>query len=138
MKRQTITSKKSTVRKKIVEKFFASLMEPDEALKLFAPDCKQYNPYVKGGMDALMKSMEEARVSMGSEFPDPEFIIKAILIDGNLAAAHTELLAQKGKPNKGGLRQVHLFQFGPQNKIVKYWDITQLITSAMPYPANAF
>ena len=55
-----------------------------------------------------------------------------------MVAAHTELLSSKSNPGEGGLRQVHLFRFGPDDKIVEYWDVTQMVRPDMPNPANAF
>jgi len=146
MKKKLVTNKTSrstgrkllSQRKKIVKEFFAILGTPSDTLKFFAPDAKQHNPYVNGGMDVLMESMASAQKSMTPQFDDMEFAIKHVLADGNMVAVHTELLNSKSKPDEGGLRQVHLFRFGPRNKIVEYWDITQLITKDHSNPANAF
>ena len=56
-----------------------------------------------------------------------EFSVKNVLSGRDMVAAHTEMLFNKSKPNEGGLRQVHLFRF-KGDKIVEYWDITQVIT----------
>ena len=71
-------------------------------------------------------------------FSDPYFAVKRVLADGDMVTVHTELLNSKSKPSKGGLRQVHLFRFNKGNKIVEYWDVTQVIQSDMPNAANAF
>jgi predicted SnoaL-like aldol condensation-catalyzing enzyme len=88
-------------------------------------------------MDALFDSMAAAQ-SQSQKYPDPHFAIKSILADGDMVAVHTEFLGSKSKPGEGGLRQVHLFRFGKDNKIVEYWDITQSIMPNMPNAANAF
>ncbi len=124
--------------KLIVKEFFATLGTPSEALKFFAPDARQHNPFVKGGMDALMESITSVQQSTTPQFDDMDFAIKHVLADGNTVAVHTELLNSKSRPDEGGLRQVHLFRFGPKNKIVEYWDITQQVTKDHPNPANAF
>ena len=125
--------------KKVVEEYFQLIEEgkPKESLHLFAPNCKQHNPYLKGGMDALLQAI----VDMQGEEPeseDPYFEVKNILADGDMVAAHTVLINSKSNPSKGGLRQIHLFRFGQDNKIVEYWDVTQMILSEMPAAANAF
>ena len=89
-------------------------------------------------MDALMESIASVQQSMTPQFDDMDFAIKHVLADENTVAVHTELLNSKSRPDEGGLRQVHLFRFGPKNKIVEYWDITQQVTKDQPNPANAF
>jgi predicted SnoaL-like aldol condensation-catalyzing enzyme len=125
--------------KRVVRAFFKLVARGKQksGLRFFAADCKQHNPYVRGGMDALFDSMAAAQ-SQSQNYPDPYFAIKSILADGDMVAAHTEFLASRSKPEQGGLRQVHLFRFGKNNMIVEYWDITQQITPGMSSAANAF
>ena len=80
--------------------------------------------------------MAAAQESMG-DYPDPNLVVRSILVDGDLVATHTELLRNKTKLSEGGLRQIHLFRFRGE-KIVEYWDVTQNIQSDMPNAANAF
>jgi len=108
-----------------------------DGLRFFTPDCKTHNPFVSGSMDTLTDAMISAGKDIGSQNPDPGFTVKHILADGNLVAVHTELLNSKSQPNQGGLRQVHLFRF-MGDKIVEYWDITQMVTKDMPNAAGAF
>jgi predicted SnoaL-like aldol condensation-catalyzing enzyme len=126
-------------RKKIIREFFDLVMKGKqrEGLRFFAPDCKQHNPYTHGGMEALFDSMAEAQKE-APKYPDPSFTIKAILADGDMVAVHTEFLGSRSSPDKGGLRQVHLFRFGKTNKILEYWDITQVVQPDMPNAAGAF
>jgi predicted SnoaL-like aldol condensation-catalyzing enzyme len=87
-----------------------------------------------------MKSIIDAQISASKNMPATstiEFSVKHLLVDGDTIAAHTELLFNKSNPTEGGLRQVHLFRF-EDNKIVEYWDITQMITKDMPNAAGAF
>jgi predicted SnoaL-like aldol condensation-catalyzing enzyme len=126
-------------RKKVVEKFFGLIKEgrQKESLRYFAPDCRQHNPYVRGGMEALFDAM--AAVQQESpEFSDPDLSVKRVVSEGDLVVAHTELLNSKSRPSEGGLRQAHLFRFGSDGKIAEYWDITQSILPEMPNAANAF
>lgn len=124
--------------RKVVSEFFdlVSRGRQKESLSAFAPDCRQHNPYISGGMEALFDGMAAAQKGMG-DYPDPSFVVRNILVDRDLVAAHTELLRNKTKPGDGGLRQVHLFRF-KGGKIVEYWDVTQMIQPEMPNAANAF
>ena len=124
--------------KKIVRAFFKLVAQgkQKDSLSLFAADCKQHNPYVRGGMDALFDSMAE--VQRQSKYLDAHLAVKSILADGDMVAVHTEFLGSGSKPEEGGLRKVHLFRFGKDNKIAEYWDITQQIMPNMPNAANAF
>ena len=126
-------------RRKVVRDFFDLVLQgrQREGLRFFSPDCRQHNPYVKGGMEALFDSMAAAQRA-APKYPDPSFAVKRVIADGNMVAAHTELLSSASKPGEGGLRQVHLFRFGRGDRIVEYWDVTQMIQPEMPDPANAF
>jgi predicted SnoaL-like aldol condensation-catalyzing enzyme len=108
-----------------------------EGLSFFAPDCKTHNPFVVGGMDAVTDAMIAASKNITAQSSQPEFVIKHLLADGDLVAAHTQLLNSKSNPGEGGLRQIHLFRFGA-DKIVEYWDITQQILPSMPNARGAF
>lgn len=115
----------------------AGLGKFKEGLRFFAPDCKTHNPYVAGGMDALTDAMVEANKEGRAKYPEAEFTIVHAIAEGNLVAVHTQLLNSKNKPSQGGLRQVHLFRF-EGDKIVEYWDVTQVVTSEMPNAGGAF
>jgi predicted SnoaL-like aldol condensation-catalyzing enzyme len=106
-----------------------------EGLRFFSPDCKTHNPFIKGNMETIADAQMSANLGMPNQ--DVEFSVKHVLSDGDIVAAHTELLFNKSNPNEGGLRQVHLFQF-KGNKIIEYWDITQTVTKDMSNAAGAF
>jgi predicted SnoaL-like aldol condensation-catalyzing enzyme len=127
----------SARRKKVVRDFFQLVMQgrQKESLRFFAPSCRQHNPYVLGGMAALFDSM--AAVQKESKYTEPYFAIKNILAEGDLVAAHTVLLGNRSKPSEGGLRQIHLFRFDKRNRIVEYWDISQMVLPDMPNAAGA-
>ncbi len=110
---------------------------PKDSLKYFTPDCVQHNPYVDGGMDALFDSMTTVMKNGAAQFPEPDFKVRYILVDGDMAAVYTQLLGSRSNPRMGGLRQVHLFRF-QGDKITEYWDITQTIDKSMPNAAGAF
>jgi len=126
-------------RKKIALDFLRLLGEQKfkEGLHYFALDCVTHNPYIHGGMEALTDAMMDANREMRQQSPNEAFSIKHALADGDMVAVHTELLNSKDTPNEGGLRQVHLFRF-QGDKIVEYWDISQMVPSNLPNTAGAF
>jgi predicted SnoaL-like aldol condensation-catalyzing enzyme len=127
-------------RKGIVVEFFRLIDggRPKEGLKLCSPDCVQHNPFVHGGMGALFDSMAAVQKEQGADFSHPGIQLRHVLEEGDLVAAHTQILFSKTDKSKGGLRQVHMFRFGEDDKIVEYWDVTQLIQPDMPHASNAF
>lgn len=127
-------------RKKIVTAYFDLVASGKfkESLRFFAPDCKTHNPFTSGSMG----NIADAQMAASKDFSntsnmEPEFAVKHLLSDGDLVAAHTELLFNKSKPDQGGLRQIHLFRFDG-NKIVEYWDVTQQVLPNMPNASGAF
>lgn len=127
-------------RKEIVTDFFRLIGEgrPKDGLKYFAADCVQHNPYVHGGMDALLDSMAAVQREQQSDFAEPNISLKHVVEQGEMAVVHTQILFSKADPGKGGLRQAHIFRFGAGDKVVEYWDITQVIQPDMPHAANAW
>ena len=130
---------KETERKNIVVEYFRLIGSGrfKEGLRFFSPDCKTHNPYIAGSIAVLTDAMVAANKEGASKYPQPEFTVKNVLADGNLVAAHTQLLSNKSKPSEGGLRQVHLFRF-EDNKIVEYWDVTQQVMPNMSNASGAF
>jgi len=126
-------------RKKIIEEYFKLVDSGKfkEGLRFFAPDCKTHNPFTSGSIEKLVDSQIAASKGLNTLNMEPAFLVKNVLVDGDIVAAHTEFLNSKSKPSDGGLRQVHLFRF-KGDKIVEYWDITQTILPSMPNAAGAF
>ena len=129
-------------RKDIAVKFLRLIGEgkPKDGLRFFAPDCKTHNPYTVGGVDALTDAMIAVQ-KQGSQgiikgsTADFKLIIRQVLADDDLVAVHTQISGSN--PSAGGLRQVHLFRFSG-DKIVEYWDITQMVPENAPNAAGAF
>ena len=129
-------------RKKIAVEFLSLVGSgrPKDRLRFFTPDCKTHNPYVVGGMNELIDAMIAVQ-KQGSEGiiegskADFKLDIKQVLADGDLVAVHTTI--SSSKPSGGGLRQVHLFRFSG-DKIVEYWDITQMVPENALNAAGAF
>lgn len=85
-----------------------------------------------------MDSMAAVQKEQSDDFAEPSINQRHVLEEGDTLAVHTQILFSKSDPAEGGLRQVHIFRFGAGDKIVEYWDVTQMIQKEMPHPANAF
>jgi len=113
---------------------------PKDGLKFFASDCKTHNPYTVGGMKELVDAMIAVQ-KQGSQgiikesTADFKLIVRQVLADGDIVAVHTQISGSN--PSAGGLRQVHIFRFNG-DKIVEYWDITQMVPENMPNATGAF
>ncbi len=129
-------------RKEVAVKFLSLIAagRPKDCLVFFAPDCITHNPYTAGDMNALTDAMiavqKQGRggIVKGST-ADFKLSIQRVLAEGDFVAVHTNLCSSN--PNAGGLRQIHLFRF-KGDKIVEYWDITQVIAENAPNAAGAF
>ncbi len=99
---QTKIADQEKIRREIVSEFFQLINEgrPKEGLRFFTPDCKTHNPYVKGGMEALLDAMAAFQKEEGPKYTDPDFSLRAVLADGDMIAAHTELLSSRSNPSK--------------------------------------
>jgi hypothetical protein len=106
-----VIDQKEKNHKIIVTEFFKLIGQQKfkDSLKFFAPNCITHNPYIAGNMDNLTDAMSAANSQMSSQMSNPEFSVQHILADGDFVAVHTNLLANKTKPQEGGLRQIHLF-----------------------------
>jgi predicted SnoaL-like aldol condensation-catalyzing enzyme len=110
-------------RKRIALSFFRLIAQegPIAALRIFHPKAKHHNPYCAPGMKALLT--------------DPLFQLKRVLVDGDMVAVHTTLQSKSDKTQ--GFRQVHLFRFRKE-KVIEYWDVTQMVPKKAKYPKNMF
>jgi predicted SnoaL-like aldol condensation-catalyzing enzyme len=114
--------------------------KPKDGLRFFAPECKTHNPYVVGGMDALIDAMIAVQkqgpegILKGSK-ADFKLNVRHVLAEDDFVAVHTQISG--AKPKEGGLRQVHLFRFSG-DKIVEYWDISQIVPENAPNATGAF
>ena len=129
--------------RKIIATEFLNLIAagtPKDGLLFFDADCKTHNPYIAGGMNELIDAMIAVQ-KQGSEGiikgskADFKLTIRQVLADGDMVAVHTQLAGSN--PKDGGLRQVHIFRFMGE-KIVEYWDITQMIAANAPNAEGAF
>ena len=114
--------------------------KPKDALRFFSSDCKTHNPYTIGGMNELTDAMiavqkQGATGIMKGSKADFKLVIRQVLADGDVVAVHTQISGSN--PSDGGLRQVHIFRFSG-DKIVEYWDVTQMIQENEPNATGAF
>lgn len=129
-------------RKEIAVEFLSLIGagHPKDGLTFFNPDCKTHNPYVAGGVEELIDAMIAVQ-KQGSEGiikgskADFKLAVRQVLADGDFVAVYTQLTGSK--PTDGGLRQVHLFRF-QGDRIVEYWDVTQMIPVNAPNAEGAF
>jgi predicted SnoaL-like aldol condensation-catalyzing enzyme len=117
-----------------------ALGKPKDGLRFFAPECKTHNPYTDGGMKELIDAMiavqkQGSKGIIAGSTADFRLVIRHVLAEGDLVAVHTQVSGSN--PSAGGLRQVHLFRFRG-DKIVEYWDITQMVPENAPNAAGAF
>jgi predicted SnoaL-like aldol condensation-catalyzing enzyme len=132
----------SRVRKEIAVEFFnfISSGKPMDGLQFFASDCKTHNPYTVGGIKELIDAMIAVQKQgpqgiMQGSMADFKLIIRQVLAEGDLVVVHTQV--SSSNPSAGGLRQVHIFRFN-EDKIVEYWDFTQMIPENAPNAFGAF
>lgn len=134
--KQRSEGEKEPDRKKIAAEYFKLLAagKMQDGLRFFAPDCKVHNPYISGGMAALTGSMISVSEKMSLDEPG-EFTVEHVVGDGDMVAVHTQI--RSSKPRIHGMRQVHLFRF-KGDKIIEYWDITQMVPGDLPNASGAF
>ena len=129
-------------RKDIAVEFLSLIGQgrPKDGLLFFDPDCKTHNPYTAGGMNELTDAMiavqkQGAEGIMKGSKADFKLTIRQVIADGDMVAVHTQISGSN--PSDGGLRQVHLFRFSG-DKIVEYWDVTQMVPENAPNAEGAF
>jgi predicted SnoaL-like aldol condensation-catalyzing enzyme len=130
----------STKKEKEIALSFFSLIAPPEgpmaALRIFDPRCRHHNPYCAPGMKALLRSMAEVQQGSDPDMPsDPVFRVKNVVAERDMVAIHTTLQSKSNKTK--GFRQVHLFRFRGE-KVIEYWDVTQVVPKKTKYPKNMF
>lgn len=138
MARTQDRNQKESREKEIALKFFELVAggRPKDARTLFAPDCQHHNPYLPAGMDALLESITKVQEAGPSGMPgDSQLDTKHVLAEGDLVAVHTTV--QSRSDHSKGLRQIHLFRFS-DDKIVEYWDVTQMVPEDSPYANRMF
>jgi predicted SnoaL-like aldol condensation-catalyzing enzyme len=125
--------------KKIALSFFSLIAPPEgpmAALRIFDPKCRHHNPYCAPGMKALLKSMAQVQEGSNSEMPtDPIFQIKRAIAERHMVVVYTTL--QSKSKRSEGFRQVQMFRF-KGDKVIEYWDVTQVAPKDAKYAKNMF
>jgi predicted SnoaL-like aldol condensation-catalyzing enzyme len=97
----------------------------DEAYERFVDMAgKHHNPYFPAGFPALKQAMIENH----AQFPEKRIAIKHIVAEGDMVAAHSQVVLNPGDKN---IAVVHLFRF-QGDRIVELWDIGQPIEPDSP------
>ena len=97
----------------------------DEAYERFVDMAgKHHNPYFPAGFPALKLAMIENH----ARFPDKRIAIKHIVAEGDMVAAHSQVVLNPGDKN---IAVVHLFRVQGE-RIVELWDIGQPIEPDSP------
>lgn len=91
---------------------------------------KQHNPYFAAGFAALRQAMLDDYM----QSPSKQIVVKHVLGDGDLVAAHSQLLMGAGQPS---MSVVHIFRFQGA-KIVELWDIGQQAPAESPNTDGMF
>jgi len=87
-------------------------------------------------MKALLKSMAEVQRGSDPDMPsDAVFRVKHVAAERDMVAIHTTLQSRSNQTE--GFRQVHLFRFEGE-KVIEYWDVTQVVPKKAKYPKNMF
>jgi predicted SnoaL-like aldol condensation-catalyzing enzyme len=135
-----MSTKQEKKEREIALSFFRLIAPPEgpmAALRIFDPKCRHHNPYCAPGMKALFREMAKVQQDMEANKmpPDPVFKIKHVMVDGKMVVIHTTLQSKSKRTR--GFRQIHMFRF-KGDKVVEYWDVTQMVPKDAKYPKNMF
>ena len=86
----------------------------------------QHNPNVETGSQALKEMLDRAK----QRHPETRHLVKRLLVDGALVAAHVHVIFE---PGTEGFAVVDIFRISG-DKIVEHWDVMQTI---VPSDKNA-
>jgi predicted SnoaL-like aldol condensation-catalyzing enzyme len=92
-----------------------------------APDYIQHNPGIADGRDAAIAALAPMFARPGARF-----VVKRILVDGDLAMIH---LHGRGDPTTAGAAVADIYRL-KNGRIVEHWDVIQPMpkSSANPHP----
>ena len=83
-------------------------------------------------MDPLLEAIAAVQSGSSEQIKDSAGLeIKNVVAEGNLVGVHVNLRSKSDKAK--GMRQIHLFRFDDSgDKIVEYWDVTQMAPENAP------
>jgi predicted SnoaL-like aldol condensation-catalyzing enzyme len=108
----------------LVERVYAEVLGPIDSGAvdaLFAEDYIQHNPSIPSGRQALKEMLDRAKIRV----PDAVHIVKRMIADGDMVAAHVHLIFEPGTP---GLAVVDWFRI-EDGRIAEHWDVAQPVNT---------
>ena len=107
---------------KLVQRIYDEVLgpiDPGPVDEIFAPSYIQHNPNVDTGSEALKAMLVRAK----ARSPDAVHIVKRLIADGDLVAAHVHVIFT---PGERGLAVVDIFRI-EDGKVAEHWDVAQPI-----------
>lgn len=115
---------------RLVERVYEEVLGPIDSAavdSLFDPGYIQHNPSIETGAESLKAMLGRAKL----KYPGAVHIVKRILADGDLVAAHVHIIFEPGTP---GVAAVDIFRI-ENGRIAEHWDVNQPV-STTPNNAN--
>jgi predicted SnoaL-like aldol condensation-catalyzing enzyme len=110
---------------RLVERVYEEVLGPIDSGAvdgLFDPGYIQHNPSIETGSASLKAMLDRAK----AKYPDAVHIVKRILADGDLVAAHVHIIFEPGTP---GVAAVDIFRI-ENGRIAEHWDVNQPVSTA--------
>jgi predicted SnoaL-like aldol condensation-catalyzing enzyme len=110
---------------RLVERVYEEVLGPIDSGAvdgLFDPDYIQHNPSIETGSASLKAMLDRAK----AKYPDAVHIVKRILADGDLVAAHVHIIFE---PGTAGVAAVDIFRI-ENGRIAEHWDVNQPVSTA--------
>jgi predicted SnoaL-like aldol condensation-catalyzing enzyme len=110
---------------RLVERVYEEVLGPIDSGAvdaLFTEDYIQHNPSIPSGREALKDMLDRAR----KRVPDAVHIVKRMIADGDMVAAHVHLIFEPGTP---GNAVVDIFRI-ENGRIAEHWDVMQPVNTA--------
>ena len=109
---------------RLVERVYAEVLGPIDSGAvdgLFDPGYIQHNPSIETGAEPLKAMLARAK----PKYPGAVHIVKRILADGDLVAAHVHIIFEPGTP---GVAAVDIFRI-ENGRIAEHWDVNQPVST---------
>jgi predicted SnoaL-like aldol condensation-catalyzing enzyme len=109
---------------RLVERVYEEVLGPIDSAAvddLFDPGYIQHNPSIATGAESLKAMLDRAK----QKYPDAVHIVKRMLADGDLVAAHVHIIFEPGTP---GVAAVDIFRI-EDGRIAEHWDVNQPVAT---------
>lgn len=125
---QSETERNRAVVTDFMNMFYTQKKVRDAFEKHVVADYIQHNPGAPDGREGTLKVLEPFL----STQPQLSFKIHRILVDGDMAAVHSEIIVSAGQPSFAVVDILRL----KDGKVVEHWDVMQPVPekSANPHP----